>query len=141
MGLYLNLLLWVILTFSSSFWCIIDLPIPILISFSIVVFILQLMIVQVVISSEVRDIGVIHIPMRAIIISVSTQCSIFDFCVRPVFSHLIKEKIPFGLIADYFWAIFLIEVIFAAIYKTTTKTDRNTLVNHIPYRMGKIYLF
>ena len=95
MGISLIYLTWFILTFFLSCWFIIYLPIPVLVDFSIVV---RLIILQVVISSDVRDIEVIHIPIRNIIISVPAQLSPPGFCVRLVCPHLIEGQIPLSLI-------------------------------------------
>ena len=69
---------------------------------------------------------IIHIPMRSIIMYVSTQCSLLDFCVRLLFPHLIEEKLPLSIFADSFSAIIVVEVIFASTYKTTSKTNRES---------------
>ena len=73
-----------------------------MIDFSLVVFILCFIIVQVVISFEVRSIEFVHIPMRSIIIAVYYQCSILSFCGRLVCPYLIEEQLLIGLIADLF---------------------------------------
>ena len=88
--------------------------------FSYFVSYLWLIIVQVVISSKVRAIEVIHIPMWSIIIYVSTQCYNTGFCLRILCPYHIEGQLPLGLIADSFWAFVVIEDILASTYKTAT---------------------
>ena len=63
---------------------------------------MRLIIVQVLISSEVRSIKFIHIPMWDIIVSIYTQCSLLGFSVRLLLPHTIEDELPISLIVGYF---------------------------------------
>ena len=48
---------------------------------------------------------------------------IFVLCMRFLCLQFIEEKLPIGLIADFFLSIFKIEVMFASTYQKKIKTD------------------